>query len=173
MRVLFYSSASEWSGSARAFAAAADGMIARGYQVSFACRAGSALEQRLPFDRYTVITLPMTGTPMIQAWRLRQPLIEYFVEVVFVHTEEEQLVAALAARLAERAAVVRRIPAGAQLERRSAGALAERVAATGYLLTNDGVAPQEDPRAIQPVRAEIGVSVESRDATRPVAAVGT
>ena len=47
MRVLFYHSVPGWSGSARAFAAAAAGLAERGYQVTFSCPPDSETEERL------------------------------------------------------------------------------------------------------------------------------
>ena len=102
MRVLFYYSAHEWSGSARAFAVAAAGLAARGYQVTYVCREESPVEHRLSYGGYEVIALPMGGTWIADALRLRGLLTENFVEVAFVHTEREQLVVSLATRLAER-----------------------------------------------------------------------
>src|SRR5688572_2809443 len=77
--------------------------------------------------------------------RLRQVLSENFVEVAFVHTEREHLVASLATRLAERGAVVRRIPAGGRFTQGIPGRLGVRLAATGFLFTTQPDLPVVPP----------------------------
>lgn len=113
---------------------------------------------------------------MNESLRLRQVLLEHYVEVVFVHTEREQLVASLAIRLAERAALVRRMPAGATLTRGPEARLGERLAATGYLFTTEASGSNGNtPRgAFEPVAADVGVSIESIEQVRPLtlAAIG-
>ena len=176
MRVLFYYSPAEWSGSARAFAAAAVAMAGRGYQCTYLCRADTPVEERLTpgaerLPGVELIPAPLGGPWMHESLRLRQVLLEHYVEVVFVHSEREQLGASLAIRLAERAALVRRIPAGTKLVRGPEARLGERLAATGYLHTaesggSNGTAPVG---AFEPVASDIGVSVESLEQVRPVA----
>lgn len=169
MRVLLYCSSDHWSGGARAFATAASGLVTRGYQVTFACRAGGVVEERLPFDRYTVLPLPMTGTPIARSARLRRELAEHFVEVVLVHSEREALIASMAARLAGRAAVVRRVPAGGVPEQGVESRIAERLAATGYFYTSDDDGGDARPHgALETVVGELGVSVDELDAIEPV-----
>ena len=175
MRVLFYYSSPEWSGSARAFASAAIAMAGRGYQCTYVCRADSPVEDHLTpsADRLPGVELtpiPLGGPWMHESLRLRQVLLEHYVEVVFVHTEREQLVASLAIRLAERAALVRRVPAGLKLARGPEAKLGERLAATGYLFTTEpsgsnGSAPRG---AFEPVAADVGVSVETVEQVRPL-----
>src|SRR5689334_17007258 len=106
MRVLFFHTGREWSGEARVFAAAGRVLMTRGYQVTYACPAEEGLET-VPMD--------LGGPWLMQAHRLKQVLLDYFVEVVYVHDEREQLIASAAVRLAERGAVVRRTPAGGRL----------------------------------------------------------
>src|SRR4051812_36010237 len=117
-------------------------MAGRGYQCTYVCRADSAVEERLTpsADRLPGVELtpvPLGGPWMHESLRLRQVLLEHYVEVIFVHSEREQLAASLAIRLAERAALVRRIPAGAKLARGPEAKLGERLAATGYLFTTE------------------------------------
>jgi glycosyltransferase involved in cell wall biosynthesis len=175
LRVLFYYSPAEWSGSARAFGAAAVALAGRGYQCTYVCRADSPVEQRLtpnadalPGVEFT--PMPMGGPWMHESLRLRQLLLEHYVEVVFVHSEREQLVASLAIRLAERGALVRRIPAGGKLARGPEAKLGERLAATGYLFTTEsaGTNGGRPPGAFEPVAADVGVSVESLEQVRPL-----
>jgi len=150
-------------------------MAGRGYQCTYVCRADSPVEQRLSpgaevLPGVELTPMPMGGPWMHESLRLRQLLLEHYVEVVFVHSEREQLVASLAIRLAERAALVRRVPAGVRLARGPEAKLGERLAATGYLFTTEpatsnGATP---PGAFEPVAADVGVSVESLDQVRPL-----
>lgn len=169
MRVLFYTSTPEWSGSVRAFAAAAAGLTARGWQVVFACPAGSAVEERLPYDRYAVVPLPPGGSAARQAARLRRLIVDHLIEVVFVHTELEQVVAAMAVRSAGRGAIVRRVPPGVIALRTRSGMLAERMAPTGYLGMDDGQGahPGRARGSIETVHGDVGVSLEALDAVVP------
>ena len=174
MRVLFFYSSAEWSGSARAFASAAVAMSGRGYQCTFVCRADSPVEERLTPGAEHLPGVELAPTPLGGPWmheslRLRQVLLEHYVEVVFVHTEREQLVASLAIRLAERAALVRRIPAGQKLTRGPEAKLGERLAATGYLFTTEpssNGAPLAG--AFEPVAADVGVPVEVLEQVHPL-----
>lgn len=150
-------------------------MAGRGYQCTYVCRADTPVEERLtpsterlPGVELTPIALG--GPWMHESLRLRQVLLEHYVEVVFAHAEREQLVASLAIRLAERAALVRRVPAGARLARGPEARLGERLAATGYLFTTEpstqnGGAP---PGAFEPIAADLGVSVDTMGQVRPV-----
>ena len=112
MRTLFYHTASHWSGASRAFAVAARGLTAQGAQVTVVCRAGGGPEQRFVAEGLDVVAVQSSGSVGPDAWRLRAVLKEKFIEVVFLHTEREHLIASSAMRLAERGAVIRRIPAG-------------------------------------------------------------
>src|ERR1700738_3631552 len=112
MRVLFFHTARSWTGSSRAFAVAARGLQERGDQVTVVCRTDTAAEQAFARDGIEVVSLPISDSVSRDAWRLRSVLKEKFTEVVFLHTEHEQLVASSAMRMAERGAVIRRLPAG-------------------------------------------------------------
>lgn len=172
MRVLFYHSVPGWSGSARAFAAAAAGLAERGYQVTFSCPPDSETEERLAqMGRFETIPVEPGGSWTSEARRLRQVLLSRFVEVVFVHTEREHLVAAAATRWAERGAVVRRTPAGLTPDIHASTGMALRMAAGGFLFTSDGErqrAPQPK-RAMEPVVADLGVDASRHDAVAPAA----
>ena|SRR5687768_1455641 len=134
MRALFYHADRAWSGRARAFAAAARGLAGRGYQVTFVCQPDSAVEQRLSPSGYDIV--PVAGRPGVgTGFRLRRLMHDRFVEVVFVHTEREHLAAALALRLAERGAVIRRLGAGESLAVARSSRTARRLAAAGALQT--------------------------------------
>src|SRR4051812_5628685 len=144
-------------------------MAGRGYQCTYVCRADSTVEDRLTpgaekLPGVELTPMPMGGPWMHESLRLRQVLLEHYVEVVFVHSEREQLVASLAIRLAERAALVRRVPAGMKLARGPEAKLGERLAATGYLFTTEPPSGNgSGPRgALQPgagdVRGSLGTS---------------
>ena len=169
MRVLFYYSAAEWSGSARAFASVGAALADR-YQVTFVCAGDSVVERRLAKAPFDVITLPTDNSGFVQSFRLRKVLNEHFVEVVFVHGDREHAVAAGAMRLAGRGAVLRRVRAGEKLELTSGGRTATRMAATGFIFT-DAVEAQRaslPKRVFEPVVADLGVPVEKYDDVRPV-----
>jgi glycosyltransferase involved in cell wall biosynthesis len=112
MRTLFYHTAAGWSGSSRAFATAARGLAARGQPVTVVCQADTPAEQAFAHEGLDVVPLPVSNVVTRDALRLRTVLKERFIEVVFLHTEREHLVASAAMRLAERGAIIRRVPAG-------------------------------------------------------------
>ena len=170
MRVLFFLSETEWSGSVRAFEVAGRGLAEIGWHVSYAAPPGSDVERRLARAGQTVVPVEADASQVTRSFQLRKALDEHFVEVVFVHTEQEQVAAAFAARLAERAAVVRRTPAGGYLTVGPAARTAMKVAATGFLFTTKGelVSTPPPPGPLEPVVADIGVDVARYDALEPV-----
>ena len=156
-------------------------MAGRGYQCTFVCRADTPVEERLTpgterLPGVELTPIPLGGPWMHESLRLRQVLLEHYVEVVFVHSEREQLVASLAIRLAERAALVRRVPAGTKLTRGPEARLGSRLAATGYLITAEGGSANGGaPLGVfEPVESDVGVSVEALDQVRPapISAIG-
>ncbi|MDQ3697223.1 MAG: glycosyltransferase family 4 protein [Gemmatimonadota bacterium] len=176
MRVLFLHSGRAWSGSARVFASASRGLAARGHQVTFVCSPDSPVEQRLDYAAYEVLPIDL-GVPWgIAAWHLRQVLTMRFVEVCFVHTEREQLIVSAGSRMAERAAIVRRIAPGSPAAVGREGRLASRLALTGWMVELDeevDAVPTRGAR-IETVVVSPGVSVAAYDGIRPAlrAAVG-
>jgi glycosyltransferase involved in cell wall biosynthesis len=170
VRVLFFSSEREWTGRSRAFAAAAAGLAAREHQVVFACVPESGLEQRLEPAGFTVAPLRTDGPWLATAWRLRHVLLDTFSEVVLVHGDRDQRIAALAARWAERAALLRRLE-HQETTRLSLGArLALRVAATGFLFAAEEErrhAPPVKRIRIEPSVAPLGVGAERYEGVRP------
>src|SRR3990170_9029770 len=136
MRVLFYHAPRHWSGSARAFAAAARELHQREWEVTFVCAPQSAVEARIAGEGYEIAPSAMDGGWVTGAFRLRRILEDRFVEVVFVHGQREHLIAAAATRLAERGAVVRRMAAGERFHVGGAGRAARRMATTGYLFAS-------------------------------------
>ena len=137
MRALFYHTDTHWSGSSRAFAVAARGLARDGASVTVVCRAGSAPERIFVDAGLDTVPPPPTGAVSRDAWRLRTVLKEKFIEVVFLHTEREHLVASSAMRLAERGAVIRRIPAGVMATSGRSGKFAGKMATSRLLFTTE------------------------------------
>jgi len=174
MRVLFYVGEKRWSGSARAFLAVARGMGARGHQVTVVCPGGSAAARRA--EAFGVETVPADpdATAAGDAWSLRRVLQERFVEVAFVHTDREQLVVSSAMRLAERGAIIRRVPAFLAPALLRSGRFALRIASAGLLFTTEAELAQAQASAeiavlpVPPAIAPLGVDVANYDSVRPV-----
>lgn len=166
MRTLFYHMSPAWSGASRAFAAAARGLAARGEPVTVVCCADSPVEQAFARDGLDVVPLPSGGGVSRDAWRLRAVLRERFVEVVFLHTEREQLVAGSAMRLGGRGAVIRRVPAGAPSVAPSG--MAGRMAASHLLFASAQDRERAGAGAAGFV-APIGVDVTRADEARAAA----
>lgn len=165
MRSLFYYSGRGWTGEARAFAVAARGLAARGEPVTVVCPPDGDAELGFAREELDVVTLPVTDSVTRDAWRLRAVLKERFIEVVFLHTEREQLVASSAMRLASRGAIVRRIPTSAPVARGRDARLAGRLATVRLLFTTD----EERRRAGAESNgfvAPLGVDIERLDAER-------
>lgn len=164
MRTLFYHSAPTWTGSSRAFAVAARGLAARGEAVTVAVPIDSPVEQAFSREGLDVVTMPATTSVSRDAWRLRTLLRERFVEVVFLHTEREQLVASTAMRLAERGAVIRRLPPGAAVSPGRSVRVAARITASRLLFSTD----TDRQRAAMPdaFLAPLGVDVQRSDDER-------
>ncbi len=169
MRTLFYFMAPRWSGSARAFAVAARGLAARGEPVTVVCRSGAQAEQGFLQDGLDVVGLPADGTAGGDAWRLRAVLKDRFIEVVFLHTEREQLVAASAMRLAERGAVIRRVPAAASVADTRSAKLAGKMAAARLLFATDADRARSgagDRGFLAPLGVDVARVESTRDAAR-------
>lgn len=165
MRSLFYYSGRGWTGEARAFAIAARGLAARGEPVTIVCRPDGDAELGFAHEELEVITLPVTDSVSRDAWRLRAVLKEKFTEVVFLHTEREQLVASSAMRLASRGAIVRRIPTGGAVTNGRGARLSGRLASVRLLFTTEEERRRAGAEANGYV-APLGVDLERLDAER-------
>ncbi|MDQ6830573.1 MAG: glycosyltransferase family 4 protein [Gemmatimonadota bacterium] len=137
MRVLFLIGDRIWSGRVRAFAVAADGLRERGHQVAVVCPPGSDVESRLDPAAYELLPLNISGPWPAAAARIRRAVSERFVEVIFVHTDREQLIASAAARSAGRAAVLRRVSPGENVVLTRRAKMAMRFAATGFVFASE------------------------------------
>jgi glycosyltransferase involved in cell wall biosynthesis len=169
VRLLFVHTGNDWAGTARAFAAAARGLAARGHETAFACVAGSVVEARANRDQLNVITLPAGNSGARDAWRLRGALQERRPDAIFVHTEREQLVVSSAVRLTFPSLVIRRVPAGAAFQAGRASRIASRMAAVTALFNSEQERLQavnaglSGPTAV----ASLGVDVATYDDVRP------
>ena len=168
MRALFYYTANRWTGSARAFAVAARGLAARGEPVIVACCADTPVEQTFAREGIEVVTLPPGGSVAGDAWRLRKVLHERFVEVVFLHTEREQLIASTAMRMAERGAVIRRVPAGQAATSGRSAQLGAKMAAARLLFSTEADRARTKGAANEFI-APLGVDVTRVDGLRAAA----
>jgi glycosyltransferase involved in cell wall biosynthesis len=136
MRALFYIGDRKWTGCARTFVTAARGLAARRHQVTLVCSSGAPVLERIAGGGLETVIVDMDANMASGSWELRKVLQDRFIEVAFVHREREQLLAGSAMRLAERGAVIRRIPAF-QAYQDDAG-LALRVATGGLLFATEG-----------------------------------
>jgi hypothetical protein len=112
-------------------------MMARGDEVTVVCRADSPAEQAFASQGLDVVSVPISDSTSRDAWRLRTVLKERPIDVAFVHTEREQLVASSAMRLAGRGAVIRRVPAGGTATAGRDGKLAARMATSRLLFSTE------------------------------------
>lgn len=170
MRILFYVMSPEWDGSARATATLARGLSARGHSVTVMCPADSPLEQHLERGAYEVLELRGAGSVAGAAGHLRRALQERFVQVVCVHSDRAHVIAATAARLAGRAAILRRVPAGEKLVPSSGARVALRFATTGFIFTSEHdarCAPPLPLARLVPAVSPLGVRAAAYDTVRP------
>ena len=169
MRALFYHGDPEWSGRVRAFASAAEGLLARGWDVGFACIEESPVHERLARSAFEVVGVPEGTMWLDPVKRLKQIMTDRFVEVVFVHGDRDQFVASMALRLAERAAILRRMCSGDSDTGRMMGRLAARSVATGYLFDSGEEMAAAEPlpsKRINSVIAPLGVDAASYENVR-------
>lgn len=171
MRALFLTESTAWTGSTRVFATAAGGLTDRGYQVTAVCPPETAVEQRLSSLGVDVVPLDLGGTAFAAARRLRRVVEDRFVEVVFVHSEREALVAAFATWFADRGAVVRRAKVAEVLPIGWRSRFGARFAATGFVFPSSlelNTSPALPSRALGAVVAEVGVDAASYESVKPV-----
>ena len=180
MRILFYHAAPEWRGSARAVATLARGLSERGHSVTVACPPDSAVEQRLERGAYEVLEIRGGSTVAGASGYLCGALQERFIQVVCVHSDREHVIAATAARLAGRAAILRRVPAGERPSPSSGARVALRFATTGFVFASSEDARAAPPLplarlvpAVVPLGVRTGVYDSVRPASRAAAGTGT
>jgi glycosyltransferase involved in cell wall biosynthesis len=174
VRALFFHSEASWTGRARSFADAARALTRRGYQAVFVCRSGTEVATLAARLGLSVVPIAAGGRTLGDALRLREVVLEHFVDVIYVQTEREQLAASLASRLAERGSIVRRLEAGEALETGTRARWATFLNGAAYLFTADGRVPHSPaPSGADRVTTELGIDLDSVDrqldgmATRP------
>jgi glycosyltransferase involved in cell wall biosynthesis len=175
VRTLIYHSAFHWSGSARAFAVASRGLAARGEPVTVVCVEGTAVERGFRHAGVDVVAVPATRNLGKDSWRLRAILKEKFVEVVFLQTEREQFVASSAMRLAERGAVIRRIPAGGSVTSTRSGNFAGRMATSRLLFATEADRARAigaDRAMVAPLGVNVAAVQDVRAASRQMLRIG-
>jgi glycosyltransferase involved in cell wall biosynthesis len=137
-----------------------------------ACPADSPLEQHLERGAYEVLEIHGAGTVAGAAGHLRRALQERFIQVVCVHSDRAHVVAATASRLAGRAAILRRVPAGEKPAPGSGVRVALRFATTGFVFASEHDARSAPPlplARITPAVAPLGVRAAVYDSARPTA----
>jgi hypothetical protein len=164
---LFLHAGREWSGTARAFAGAAQGLARRGHAVVFATERDSTVERVVSEtatspERALLEVEPMDagGMWLGAARRLARIARLHRSDVVLVHSDREHLIAAIAYRIGSRARVIRRMRAGSRpLDIRGTGRIAARIAPTCYLFaTEDDANAVAVPRAAAKLVAPMGVA---------------
>ena len=184
MNTLFLDSSRHWSGSARAFSAAARGLAARGDAVTIVCREGSPTSAAYAQDGVDVTAITLGESVTRDAWRLRAVLKEKAIDNVFFHSEREHLVVSSAMRLGQRGTLVRRIHAGGNATSGRSGKLADRMMAPRILYTTTFdrdrsglgerayVAPLGvDVAKVQDARADARQALGMHDATQLIVCV--
>lgn len=168
MHSLFVYTAHDWSGTARAFVAAARGLARRGHTVTVVVPPDSTVEQvasqeavvlgRAPL--YEVVSLSLDGVWLAAARRLGAVARSRGAEVIFVHTDREHLVAAGAVRFGGAGCVVRRVPAGRTAALGGRGRVAVWLAPTAFMFASepDLRATSLSGRAVAGVVAPVGVA---------------
>ncbi|MFN2604365.1 MAG: glycosyltransferase family 4 protein [Gemmatimonadaceae bacterium] len=180
MHILFLHCGQEFSGTARAFAVAARGLAARGHTVRFLAEpesraeqsvsrmatvaskiAGADLEGKSDVAPFEVVQFRCEGSSMSAGWRLKNLFRRWDADVVFVTTEREHAIASAACWLGRRGAIVRRSPAGCELQMGGAGKFAASQTETVYLFADEKSATNSKipRRGGKPIVAMPGVDV--------------
>ncbi|HXU52942.1 MAG TPA: glycosyltransferase [Casimicrobiaceae bacterium] len=149
--------------------AAARGLAAREHQVLIAACGGSRLDAAARAAGVETVSIDGRSMAAAGAWDLRRVLREKFVEVAVVGSERDQLIVSSAMRLAERGAVLRRVPSFERLDVQRSGKLAVRIASAGLLFTTEREL-KEAPAVgwpIPPAVVPLGVDAARYDAVSP------
>ena len=172
MHALFIHSAREWSGTARLFARAARGLSEQGAKASLLVtpdsnvhlaisprrEAGQPRHTPIP-EPFEIIPFSSDGFFYSAARRLKRIFRRWDVDAVFVSTDREHLVAAVACWLSRGGSVVRWTPAGKQLELGLSGRFASWLTKTTFLFASltDRHAASLPKNALESGVAEIGI----------------
>lgn len=161
MHLLFLHTMREWTGRSRVFATVAQSLAERGYNTAFAAPEGSDAARIAAQSGAPVLPMPAArGTLRDSRW-LREYLTTQATDAVFVHTDHEHLVAALALRKVRRGALVRRIGAGEHTDESIRTHRAEKLWPVRYMHTSETPPTgQAAPSGhLSPMRVELGVAL--------------
>lgn len=161
MHLLFVHSGREWTARARVFTAVATGLAERGYTTAFAAPEGSDAARLAAQVGATVAALAPDRGTLRDSRRLREILAAQPADAVFVHSDHEHLVAAMALRKARNVALVRRLGAGEPTDQSIRTRRAEKLMPVRYMYTSENpptgqAAPSGMP---SPMRVELGVEI--------------
>ena len=169
MHVLFLVTDDCWSASARVFVLAARGLMARGHDVMFACKTDCPAYVRASEANIAVVKLEDGASAAGTTMQLRQALRDRRVDVVFVHTDAELLMASSAVRLGRGAgAVIRRLPPFTIASAGRGARFATRIAPTGVLFSTEADLKAADIKRyrVPSVVAPLAVDVSEHDTVR-------
>lgn len=172
MRVLFLITDKGWSGRARAFVLAARGLGERGHDVVLACESECAVQVRVAESQLPVVSLKPDASAAGDTLALRRAVRDGDVDVVFVHSERELLIASSAVRLGRRAgAVIRRIPPFEVAAGGRGARLATKLAPTGVLFstTEDQQASDGASHRLPSAVAPLAIDTRQHDAVNAIA----
>ena len=173
---MFLHTAREWSGTSRLFARAARGISERGAKVTLLVTPDSNVHLAVSPRRdpnqpkhtpipepFEIIPFSTEGFFFSAARRLRKIFRRWDADAIFVTTDHEHLIAAMACRLTGSGSVVRWTPAGRSLDLGFSGRLAGWLTRTSYLFASetDRRASTIPKHAIESSVAEIGVDVST------------
>jgi glycosyltransferase involved in cell wall biosynthesis len=167
MRALFLISDDCWSPPARAFVLAARGLVARGHDTLIACESGCPVQVRAEESELPIVTLDHDASGARNALQLRKTVQEREVDVIFVHTDAELLLASSAMRLGRGAgAVIRRVPPFAVASAGRGARFATRIASTGLLFSTeaDKQAAEAGRHRVPATVAPVGIDPAQHDA---------
>lgn len=158
MRLLFLVSDDCWSAHARVFLLAARGLGARGHDVMIACAEECPMQVHASEAEIALVKMAPGTSGAAATMQLRKALQQHEVDLVFVHSETELLMASSALRLGRRpGGVVRRIPPFVVAKAGRKGRFATRIAPTGLLFSTEqdraaaDAARQRFPAAVAPI----------------------
>jgi glycosyltransferase involved in cell wall biosynthesis len=173
MRVLFLASEPEWSPRARAFLLAARGLVERGHEAIIACASACPVQLRASEANVPIVSMDRDASAAGSAWQLRKTLHERDVDVVFVHTDADLLIASSAMRLGRGGgAVIQRISPFAAVTRGRGARFAMRIAPTGLLFSTEmdlqaaDVSRHRVPSSVAPLGVDLAEYESVREITK-------
>lgn len=173
MGVLFLVSDGAWSARARAFVIAARGLQARGHDVAIACESQCPVQVRVADHEVPIVGLEPDASAAGDTWQLRRTVQERDINVVFVHTDAEQVVASTASRLGRgsKVSVIRRVPPFDVVNQGHTARFASRLSPSGFLFSteadkNAANVSSAVPSAVAPLGIDPGEHERIKAATK-------